>query len=349
MIKEAKPSVRSIAASLDLSPITVSRVLSGHPRISPETRDKVLDEVKKVGYDFFSRSKILKRQRDCNVVIHCGEDKLVRDRIFGFYSDLYYRCVKRLHAEKFHAHLADFNEHADSAFEALDKSNNLILLGPIRESCMKRIRREYPRLPIISYGGNTPDVLQVGCSDFAGGALAAEKLFEYGHRRVAVLVYLNEEITRKRFGGFHATFLAKGGEVDSLVFDEVGSLEADDRRRTEILDEYLKRPKKDRGTAFFCPLGYYALFLTQYLAARDIRIPRDFSIVSYDNFELFDHMNPPLARVWFSTKDLVIQIVDALQKFRNSPVALPASIEIAPVFTMNESLAKNRPSVSSRD
>ena len=340
MSKPAKPSVRSIAASLNVSPITVSRVLSGYPLVSQETRDRVLDEVNKVGYDFFNRSKILKLKRDTNVVIHCGEDKLLQDRIFGFYSDLYYRCVKRLHAEGFHAHLVNYNEHPDAAFEAQDNANNLILLGPIDEKYFAEIKTRYPKLSIVSFGGNVHDVLEVGCSDFIGGALAAEKLFAFGHRRVAMPSPLNEQIPRKRYGGFYATFLALGGEVDGLPFWGTGNRNGDDPVLEKLIGNYLKdTPRDRRATAFFCPQGYTAYFLMQYFAKANISVPQDFSLVTYDNFELFDHTNPPLARVWFSTKDLVIQIVEGLIKFRNSPAPLPASIEIAPIFTMNQSLA----------
>ncbi len=340
MPKQPKPSVRSIAASLNVSPITVSRVLSGSPSVSQETRDRVLDEVNKVGYDFFNRSKILRQERDTNVVIHCGEDKLLQDRIFGFYSDLYYRCVKRLHAEGFHAYLVNYDEHPEIAFEAQDSAGNLILLGPIAEARFAEIRARYPKLSIVSFGGNVHDVLEVGCSDFIGGALAAEQLFAFGHRRVAMPSPLNEQITRKRYGGFYATFLALGGEVDGLPFWGTGNRNGDDPMLEKLISDYLKNTSSDRrATAFFCPQGYTAFFLMQYFAKVNISVPKDFSLVTYDNFEMFDHTNPPLARVWFSTKDLVIQIVEALIKFRNSPAPLPASIEIAPIFTMNQSLA----------
>src|ERR1041384_7057317 len=45
-----KQSIQHIAAALQLSPATISRVLNNHPHVHTATRNKVLKMVEKVGY-----------------------------------------------------------------------------------------------------------------------------------------------------------------------------------------------------------------------------------------------------------------------------------------------------------
>ncbi len=48
--KKKKPTVQDIAISIGISASTVSRALNNHPRISNQTKEKVWDAAKKVGY-----------------------------------------------------------------------------------------------------------------------------------------------------------------------------------------------------------------------------------------------------------------------------------------------------------
>ncbi len=49
MNSRTKPTVRTIAAELGVSAMTITRALNGHPKVSRETRERVLSKVKEVG------------------------------------------------------------------------------------------------------------------------------------------------------------------------------------------------------------------------------------------------------------------------------------------------------------
>ena len=62
-----KPSLRTIAESLNVSAMTVTRALNSHPSVSTETRRRVLSKVKELGYDYEAKSRSLRSDREKNV------------------------------------------------------------------------------------------------------------------------------------------------------------------------------------------------------------------------------------------------------------------------------------------
>ena len=343
MISRTKPTVRTIAAELGVSAMTITRALNGHPKVSTETRRRVLAKVKEVGYDFRASSRTVRQERDRNVAIHCGDDKLYSDNILNFYMRLHYLCQRRLKAEGLRGQLIDLNVHAEAAFPVLDNCGSLILLGPVEQARLETVRKRYPELRIISVFGSVDGVTQVGPDDYEGGAFAARRFAALGHRHAAVFATLSESGFCKRYGGFVAEFQARqpGARVDLIQFSEEHDQSADDRTRRQRLDEYFTSVSP-LPTACFVPNGYAGVFLADYLAERGWRIPEDFSLIVYDNLELFDFRTPALARVWFDLKELAAQAVTALQNQLRDRDSRPVSISIANEFTPGGSLAAPR-------
>lgn len=314
MNAKVKPTVRTIAAELGMSAMTVTRALNGHPLVSADTRHRVLLKVKEVGYDFRAKSKTLRQERERNVAVHCPDEKLYKDNIVNFYMKLHYLCLRRLKAEGLRGQLIDLNEHRETALEILENSGSLILLGPVDPAVLDEVRRRYPELKIVSVFGNIDNVVRVAPEDFQGGATAARVFAKLGHVHASVFATLEEETFRWRYGGFISEFqaLVPGGRVDLIEFRERHDSLLDDRTRREVLDRYFD---SERPTASCCftPNDYAGLFLMDYLQERGRRIPEDFSIISYDHRATFDYRELKLARVWFDLKELVAEVVKALQ------------------------------------
>lgn len=314
MNARVKPTVRTIASELGLSAMTVTRALNGHPQVSAETRRRVLAKVKEAGYDFRAKSRTARQERARNVAIHCPDEKLYEDNIFNFYMRLHYLCLKRLKAEQLRGQLVDLNEHRETAMEILENCGSLMILGPVDEDALAEIRDRFPELKLLSVLGGVEGVVRVAAEDYQGGATAARVFAELGHTHAAVFVTLFEAGFRRRYGGFTAEFQGRvpGGRVDLIEFRERHELAADDEARRKTLDDYFD--SVDRlPTACFVPNGYAGLFLADYLLGRGWRIPEDFSLIAYDNLDLFSYRKPDIARVWFDLKDLAAEAVGALQ------------------------------------
>lgn len=181
-------------------------------------------------------------------------------------------------------------------FPVLDNCGGLILLGPVEQARLETVRKRYPELRIISVFGSVDGVTQVGRTI----TKAAPSPPAGSPRSVTATLRCSPTLSEsgfcKRYGGFVAEFQARqpGARVDLIQFSEEHDQSADDRTRRQRLDEYFTSVSP-LPTACFVPNGYAGVFLADYLAERGWRIPEDFSLIVYDNLELFDFRTPALA------------------------------------------------------
>ena len=317
-----KPSLRTIAQSLNVSAMTVTRALNSHPSVSTETRRRVLSKVKELGYDYEAKSRSLRSDREKNVAIFCSDCKLCDDNLCNFFMRLHYLAQKRLKSAGFQPRQLDLSDDAEGVLRQLGECGALLILGPLElpgrtgTALLAEIRHRFPGLRIVSVIGEEDDVTAVVPDDYSGGVLAARKAFEAGHRHIGVFTKINELSYRKRFRGFAGELLrlAPEARIDQIFFEDDVNRENEDRLRQETLDRYFgDRPSAGLPTLFFCPNGYVTAFLLEYLRRRGYEVPLDFCVFGYDNLEIISLREPEVTRVYFDLKVLIFNAVLALQ------------------------------------
>ena len=313
-----KPSLRTIAESLNVSAMTVTRALNSHPSVSAETRRRVISKVKELGYDYKAKSRTIRSDREKNVGVFCSDGKLYTDNLCNFFIRLHYLTLKRLKSAGFQSRQLDQNDNAEEFFQELCECGSLLILGPLElpdwkeTALLAEIRHRFPELKILSILGEDSDVTSVVPDDYNGGVLAARKVFEAGHRHVGVFTQLNESSFRKRFRGFAGELLRLSPEtrIDRLFFENNENRACEDQRRTEVLDHYFdSRSPAELPTLFFCPNGYVTAFLLDYLHNRGFEVPDEFCVFGYDNLEIISLRTPEVTRIYFDLKTLVANAV----------------------------------------
>jgi LacI family transcriptional regulator len=185
-------TIRDVAKLAGISVASVSRVLNGHSKVTPETRDKVLSAVNALGYspNLAARSLSTSRTQAIGVVLP--------DMHGEFFSELL-RGMDRAASERGYLLLLS-NIHADAliagqVLAALrGRVDGLVVMAPqldeeVRESALPR------NLPIVlvnSPGSHGRPTLRI---DNAGGVAAMVKhLLESGRRRIVHLAGVAENI-----------------------------------------------------------------------------------------------------------------------------------------------------------
>ena len=350
-----KPSLRTIAESLNVSAMTVTRALNSHPSVSAETRRKVISKVKELGYDYKAKSRTIRSDRGKNVAIFCSDGKLYDDNLYNCFMRLHYLALKRLKSTGFQPRQLDLADGKEGFFRQLEECGSLLILGPLElpgsdgVSLLTEIRRRFPDLRIISILGEENNVTSVVPDDYSGGVLAARKAFEAGHRHVGVFTKINERSYRKRFRGFAGELLRLNpkAQIDQLFFADDENRANEDQRRLEMLDRYFgNRPVAELPTLFFCPNGYVTAYLLEYLHRRGHEVPQDFCVFGYDNLEIISLRTPEVTRIYFDLKSLVSNAVLALglqagqSYFQNTVIVSPN--EFVPGATMISRAAMRR-------
>lgn len=140
-----------------------------------------------------------------------------------------------------------------------------------------------------------------------GGVQAMQHLLELGHRRIAFLAspLLDLWPIAERFRAYEDTMRQAGlqpapplviGAREEFKVDAVqNSVREAYAREIAELTAILSRP--DRPTAIFAMNDLMALLTLIAAAQVGLRVPRDLSVVGFDNLSLVEHFDPPLTTI----------------------------------------------------
>ncbi len=308
-----KLNVRTIAKSVDLSPITVSRALNGHPGVKTATRNKILKKVNELGYNYQSKSTTVRNNRAKRIAIHCIEEKLHGDIYFNFYGQLYFNLIHYLKKLGYTGYTVDLSKERDENAKIIDKCGTLILMNEVPSAVLNGLRKKRSDMNVISIFAEVSDSYTICPDDFHGGQIAAANMIRNGHRHAAVFTVLDELCFRLRYAGFHTemTYHAPGSRVDLIRFNNPLNHDDADRLELEALENYFDNVD-EMPTAVFATNGYAAIFLSNFLKKRGYRIPEDISLIGYDNYDYYQVIDVSLSRVCFDLKALANQVVQLL-------------------------------------
>ena len=279
--------VREVAQLAGVSTQTVSRVLNGSESVREDTRHRVLDAMAQLDYrpNNAARSLGTARTRILGVVatdITLFGPSAAIAALAGAARERG-RWLSTAYAE------ADDEESVDSAVSHIlgQGVDGIVLVAPharTRDSLLGRALD----VPIVIMHGGPHD------RQSEGESLVVEHLVELGHRRIGRLggpADWIEESSRRV--GFEAALTAHGlGPVASWVGD--WSAEAGAAAAAEIL---AAARSPEGPTAIVVANDQMALGLMTSLRARGADVPRDLSVVGFDDNPDAAHYQPALTTV----------------------------------------------------
>jgi DNA-binding LacI/PurR family transcriptional regulator len=167
------------------------------------------------------------------------------------------------------------------------------------------------------------------CSDnFGGGALAASAVLEAGHRRIAFIGDLGATTTADRLRGVQGALARDGvtlaAAIDLQVLDQFGDWEP---RVKETVRELMASPAAP--TAVLCSCDSVARAAYRTLLGLGLEIPRDVSVVGFDDDPLAQWLDPPLSTIRQNFDDIGrVAMEKLIERMANSeapaePVHIP--------------------------
>ena len=118
-------------------------------------------------------------------------------------------------------------------------------------------------------------------------------LVDQGHHRVGFATWLSPAISMEhRQLGYYQAMRERGIEVDETMICRVEGYPTINR---EPLVEWLSR--ENRPSAVFAANDQIAIALYRAAATVGLHIPRDLSVIGFDNLDMTAHLDPPLTTV----------------------------------------------------
>ena len=309
-MEQNRVRIVDIAEELGLSTATVSNVIHGKTKkLSKETVKRVQELLEERQY-IPSMAGILLSQNDSRIVgvvinnHEKYENKVLEDAfiaaslnalLFTLEQAGYFMMVRT--ATKWNDIIR---------FASMWNMEGLVLIG-FCESDYKSLR-ENMHIPFVVYDGYFAEkkgICNLTIDNYDGGVQVGTYLYKKGHRNVLCISDNNICTDKERMDGCRA---GMNGAADFL---EVPFTEA---QRHAFYDENLTRIMQ--YSAVFAVSDTYAIELMHFLQERGIQIPKDISVVGFDNMGLCERVYPRLTTVGQDAGERAKMAVAALQKLK---------------------------------
>jgi LacI family transcriptional regulator len=290
----ALPTIEDVARRAGVSTATVSRVVNQPDGVRPALRAKVETAVAQLGYVPHAGARTLKSRRTGTVG---AIFPTIDNAIFAKAID----ALQRRLAESNHQLLIATNDYspdteASQALNLLTRGADALLLCGIgqRPTLLARLKaRGVPAVHVMSW----PPPSGLACVGFDNARAMAQVvryLLDLGHRRIAMLAGVTRDNDRAtaRLAGVRDALTAAGLKLPpAYVAERRYGLAA----AREGLQQLMRAPTPP--TAVVCGndvLAFGALLEAQRLG---LEVPRELSIVGFDDLELASHVHPALTTV----------------------------------------------------
>jgi DNA-binding LacI/PurR family transcriptional regulator len=312
------PTLNDVAKVLGLSHQTVSRVINNHPRVLPETRERVLQAIAALGYKPNQAARFLANRRSTLIGLVTDDPG-----IYGpAHAILSLEQEARLHGYT----LLIFGLRSLTIAEAKAGAEQLVAASA--EGLIVDVPVEINKSELAAAMGSIPFVtLDIDGGDLfpsfrvdhvRGSRLATRHLISLGHTRIAGLLghqpYRSSKLRRK---GWLAELQAAGldpGPATHTPWTPDGGYDA-----------MKKMIKTDAGkfTAVFAANDLIAMGALLALHDASIQVPDEISVVGFDNMPESRFFNPPLTT---ATSDFDVMARESLEilfaRIRGTPGAV---------------------------
>jgi DNA-binding LacI/PurR family transcriptional regulator len=295
-----------VAREADVSKSLCSRVLNDYPglKVRPEVRQRILDAAARLNYRPHAAARGLRRA-DTGIV-----GLLIPDLTNAFFARIIRGAFERAVERDFVVLVAEdqaareTNEMVDRLVQSARLDGMMVASARPRHPLIAMLRtRNIPHV-FVNRGvrGSNRNVL---LDDARAAGAAIDHLIELGHTRIGHVAGPAELDSARRLSEGFRTLATERG-LEPLIMEGALSEDGGGQAARELLDSH------PDITALFATSLVQAVGILQVAYQRGLDVPRDLSLVAYDETPLAAFLQPPVTTVEMPTDELGATAVDAL-------------------------------------
>jgi DNA-binding LacI/PurR family transcriptional regulator len=324
-------TIADVAAHAGVGAGTVSRVLNDSPRVSERTRARVLAAIEVLEYRPNPLARGLSRGRcqTLGVVVPFFTHASAVERLRG--------VVAALDGSRYDLVLFNVESpvHRDEHFATLtrrDRADGLLVMSlPAPAGSLARLADS--GVPIVLLDSRGDGVPMVVTDDVDGGRLATGHLIDLGHRRIA---FIGDDPGNPL--GFTSSGARERGYVETMVDAGLRVRSGDIRHgphvrnvARDLANELLAGD--DPPTAVFAASDTQALGVLEAARAAGLDVPRDLSVVGFDDIEVSSYaglttVRQPLFESGRRATELLLDSLAAEEPLGESEVRLDLTLVV---------------------
>ena len=300
------PTMQTVATAAGVSRMTVSNAYNRPDQLTPQTRERILQLARELGYPGPDPAAQSLRRRSTGAIA-----VVLTSRLTSAFTDP--GLVTVLHgitgqlSDAGRALLLVPTSAVPGTFPVRQAIADAFILcdlvadDPAVTDALDR------HIPVVTIGcPRLPGVPMVGIDNERSAAMAARYLLELGHRRFALLSWKPDEVAGPggpetgrpsiplRSAGFVRALRQAGVEPASIVRRAAtNTAEA----AAEAMADVMAQPAVQRPTAVFAVTDVLALGVLAAAQSAGLAVPAELSVVGFDNIAAAASSSPPLTTV----------------------------------------------------
>lgn len=280
-------SIKDVARVAGVSDKTVSRVVNREANVHPETQERVERAIVELNYipNLGARLVRTNRSRTIGVMTDLVSTTPYSGDIVRGIQD----WAKRSDKTVLIINTGGDPEEEKRAWRTfLEHRADGVVYATMfhREAGLRGDTLRLPTVMINCFSGDDPDLPAIVPDDYGGSRKLIDHLLDLGHRRIAhVRLNPNLKAAHLRLAAYRDALAARGVAVDETLVAEGmdGEVGKDVNVAFESTLALLQR--RDPPTAIFCGNDEIALQVYCAILSQGTQIPRDISVVGFDDFQ----------------------------------------------------------------
>lgn len=302
-MKKGKPTMKDVSREAGVALGTVSRVINGQP-VGEEYRIRVEEAAQKLGYQVNPYARGLKTNKTNIIAV------ILPSTDHPYFASLAQQLNLALARRNYQMmlFLTDSDQEREDACIRMVRQNKVDGIIGLTYS-MVHLGDDIPFISIDRYfGSNVPCVAS---DNYGGGRLAAERLVQYGCKKLLFL-RTGSPIpgeADKRGDGFVTACSLMGIPCDAYRINECPNF--------DVFREYFEKHMTNgilEYDGIFCSTDHLAAHIHALLEGMGIRVPEDVQIIGFDGIRRFDTggyfcstIVQPVAKIAESCVDMLLR------------------------------------------
>ena len=342
-------TIKHVAADAGVSLQTVSRVINAEPNVRPEMKKRVEASIAKLGYIpsiaaqrmSGSRSYLILALNDRERTIADWQARQGTDWVDQMLLGGMLKCAEfgyRMIIELVDTHSDHVERELNAALVAL-QPDGIILTPPHSDNPLITQLLDERGVPFARIGSrDTSSGISIVMDDEGAARLATQHLIDLGHRRIGFIAGSPEyHLSQWREDGWRDVMDTKGLPTEGLREAGDFSLESGIAAAQALLS------REPRPTAILASNDQMAMATTDVATRLGLSVPRDLSVVSFDNTPIAIFSQPPLTAVdqpIAATTARAVELLIAANRGKD----LPDQTEVVPATLIERGSTAKAPS-----